>query len=59
MKAFLISFAFGALVGILYASLKIKSPAPPLVALAGLLGMLLAESAWPYALNWIRLLYRR
>jgi XapX domain-containing protein len=59
MKATFISFALGALVGILYASLKIKSPAPPLVALAGLLGMLLAESTWPYVLSWLRLLYRR
>ena len=47
MKSYFISFACGALVGIFYALLKVRSPAPPLVALAGLLGMVLAEGAWP------------
>lgn len=47
MKNYLISFGCGALVGIFYAMLKVRSPAPPLVALAGLLGMVLAEGAWP------------
>jgi len=43
MKAMLISFAIGLLVGIAYALLRVKSPAPPLVALAGLLGMVWGE----------------
>ncbi len=43
MKAMLISFAVGLLVGIAYALLRVKSPAPPLVALAGLLGMVWGE----------------
>ncbi len=43
MKAMLISFAVGLMVGILYAFLRVKSPAPPLVALAGLLGMVWGE----------------
>jgi XapX domain-containing protein len=43
MKAILISFAVGLLVGIAYALLRVKSPAPPLVALAGLLGMVWGE----------------
>jgi XapX domain-containing protein len=43
MKAMLISFAVGFLVGIVYALLRVKSPAPPLVALAGLLGMVWGE----------------
>jgi XapX domain-containing protein len=33
----------GLLVGIAYALLRVKSPAPPLDALAGLLGMVLGE----------------
>ena len=49
MKSFLISFILGAGIGVLYAVLKVRSPAPPLVALAGLLGMVLGEGAWPRA----------
>lgn len=45
MKAYLISFAMGLGVGLLYALLRVKSPAPPLVALIGLLGMVLGEEA--------------
>ena len=43
MKAPLISFAVGLMVGALYALLRVRSPAPPLVALAGLLGMVWGE----------------
>jgi XapX domain-containing protein len=43
MKAMLISFAVGLVVGVAYALLRVKSPAPPLVALAGLLGMVWGE----------------
>jgi XapX domain-containing protein len=43
MKAILISFIVGLFVGIAYALLRVKSPAPPLVALAGLLGMVWGE----------------
>jgi XapX domain-containing protein len=43
MKAILISFAVGLIVGVVYALLRVKSPAPPLVALAGLLGMVWGE----------------
>jgi XapX domain-containing protein len=39
MKAMTISFAVGLLVGVVYAVLRVRSPAPPLVALAGLLGI--------------------
>ncbi len=49
MKSYFISFACGALVGVFYAVLKVRSPAPPLVALAGLLGMVLTEGAWAKA----------
>jgi XapX domain-containing protein len=47
MKTYLISLVIGGLVGVLYASLHVRSPAPPLVALVGLLGMVMAENTWP------------
>ena len=43
MKATLISFVVGLMVGAVYALLRVRSPAPPLVALAGLLGMVWGE----------------
>jgi XapX domain-containing protein len=43
MKAVLVSFAVGLMVGVAYALLRVKIPAPPLVALAGLLGMVWGE----------------
>jgi len=43
MKVILVSFAVGLLVGILYGLIRVKSPAPPIVALVGLLGMVLGE----------------
>ena len=45
MKAILISFVVGLVVGVVYALIRVKSPAPPLVALAGLLGMVWGEQA--------------
>jgi XapX domain-containing protein len=39
----LISFLTGLTVGAIYALLRVRSPAPPLVALAGLLGMVWGE----------------
>jgi XapX domain-containing protein len=43
MKVLLISFAVGLFVGALYGVIRVKSPAPPIVALLGLLGMVLGE----------------
>jgi XapX domain-containing protein len=43
MKMLLVSFAVGLGVGALYGLIKVKSPAPPIVALLGLLGMVLGE----------------
>ncbi|HXJ44654.1 MAG TPA: DUF1427 family protein [Bryobacteraceae bacterium] len=39
----LISFLVGLVVGAIYAVLRVRSPAPPLIALAGLLGMVWGE----------------
>jgi len=47
MKMYLLSLAVGLLVGVLYYVLNVKSPAPPLVALVGLLGMVIGEQLLP------------
>jgi XapX domain-containing protein len=49
MKPYLVSLAVGILVGIFYNVVEVKSPAPPTVALAGLLGMLAGEHALAFA----------
>jgi XapX domain-containing protein len=53
MKDLLISFAVGAVVGLLYGVIKVKSPAPPIIALLGLLGMVLGEQVggWVHTRN--------
>ncbi|MDB5988661.1 MAG: hypothetical protein JWQ10_64 [Herbaspirillum sp.] len=47
MKLYIISLATGLLVGIIYALLQVRSPAPPAIALIGLLGMLVGEQVVP------------
>ncbi|EJM97850.1 XapX domain-containing protein [Phyllobacterium sp. YR531] len=47
MKLYLVSLAVGLLVGVIYSLLTVRSPAPPLVALIGLLGMLVGEQIIP------------
>jgi XapX domain-containing protein len=47
MKIYLFSLGAGLLVGVIYSLLNIRSPAPPLVALVGLLGILLGEQIVP------------
>jgi XapX domain-containing protein len=53
MKILFISFAVGLGVGALYGLIRVKSPAPPIVALLGLLGMVLGEQlgTWVYTKN--------
>ncbi|EJJ26197.1 XapX domain-containing protein [Rhizobium sp. CF142] len=63
MKVYLLSLGAGLLVGIVYSLLNVRSPAPPVIALVGLLGILvgeqilpLAKSLWtkePAAISWI------
>jgi XapX domain-containing protein len=43
MKSLFISFAAGLFFGFLYGLIRVKSPAPPIVALLGLLGMVIGE----------------
>ena len=47
MKPYLAALGIGLLVGALYSLLGTRSPAPPAIALLGLLGMLLGEQAVP------------
>ena len=53
MKVLFISFVVGLGVGILYGLIRVKSPAPPIVALLGLLGMVLGEQlgTWVHTRN--------
>ncbi len=54
MKVYLVSLAAGTLVGVIYALLGVRSPAPPLVALAGLLGILVGEQIVPVGRRLLR-----
>jgi XapX domain-containing protein len=47
MKPYLVSLALGVLVGVIYAVFNVRSPAPPVIALVGLLGILLGEQIPP------------
>ena len=49
-QPYAISLAVGLGVGVLYGLLAVRSPAPPIIALLGLLGMLAGEAA----VQWIR-----
>jgi len=47
MKTYLVSFGAGLLVGVVYSLLNVRSPAPPVIAPIGLLGILLGEQIIP------------
>jgi XapX domain-containing protein len=47
MKPYLVSLGVGLLVGVIYALFNVRSPAPPIIALVGLLGILLGEQIPP------------
>jgi XapX domain-containing protein len=49
MKPYLIALSVGVLVGIIYGALNMRSPAPPIIALVGLFGILLGEQIVPVA----------
>jgi len=46
----MISLAAGLAIGVIYGLIAVRSPAPPIIALLGLLGMLAGEAA----VQWIR-----
>ncbi|RDS86395.1 DUF1427 family protein [Dyella psychrodurans] len=58
MKAYRVSLAVGAIVGVIYGLLRVKSPAPPTVALVGLFGMLAGEQLIALIRNLLRQLPR-
>jgi XapX domain-containing protein len=45
MRPYLASVILGVTVGVVYGLVKVRSPAPPAIALLGLLGMLVGEQA--------------
>lgn len=47
MKPYVVSLAVGLLVGVIYALFQVRSPAPPVIALVGLLGILIGEQLPP------------
>jgi XapX domain-containing protein len=49
MRTYLLSLGAGLLVVIVYSLLNVRSPAPPVVALVGLLGILVGEQIIPVA----------
>lgn len=49
MKTYFVALGVGLLVGAIYGLLHVRSPAPPVVALVGLLGILIGEQLAPIA----------
>ena len=45
MRPYLASVILGVAVGVVYGLVKVRSPAPPAIALLGLLGMLVGKQA--------------
>jgi XapX domain-containing protein len=52
--SYLISLGAGLVIGLLYYLVRVQSPAPPLIALAGLLGIVIGEHAIPFVQAQIR-----
>lgn len=50
VSPYLLSAVAGVAVGVLYGLISVRSPAPPIIALIGLLGMLAGEAA----VQWVR-----
>jgi XapX domain-containing protein len=48
VQPYVISLGVGLLVGLLYGTIGVRSPAPPIIALVGLLGIVGGESAAPF-----------
>ena len=53
MKPYLLSLGAGLVVGIVYSLLNVRSPAPPVIALVGLLGILAGEQIVPLTNHYI------
>ncbi len=53
MESYLISLGAGLLIGVVYSVIKVRSPAPPLIALIGLAGMLIGAQAIGAIRHWL------
>ena len=49
MKPYILSLGAGLLIGVIYSLMGVRSPAPPIVALTGLAGILAGEQMMPLA----------
>ncbi|BFT74680.1 MULTISPECIES: DUF1427 family protein [Paenibacillus] len=49
----LLALATGIVIGVVFQSLKIPSPAPPFLGLLGLLGMFLGQRLMPWIQLWL------
>lgn len=49
IRSYAMALGAGLLVGVVYSMLHVRSPAPPVIALIGLLGILLGEQVVPLA----------
>jgi len=49
MKPYLLSLGAGVLIGLVYSMINVRTPAPPVIALVGLLGILVGEQIVPIA----------
>ena len=54
MKLYLLSLGAGLLVGVIYALINVRSPAPPVIALVGLFGILAGEQIPPLVKTYLR-----
>ncbi len=50
VQPYLLSLGAGLAIGVIYGLIAVRSPAPPIIALLGLLGMLAGEAA----VQWLR-----
>jgi len=54
LKSYIISLTVGLLAGVIYALFNVNSPAPPVIALVGLFGMLVGEQLIPLGTRLLR-----
>ncbi len=54
MQTYIVSLAAGVLVGVIYGLITVRSPAPPMIALVGLLGILAGEQVVPIVKRVVR-----
>ncbi|WP_318367603.1 XapX domain-containing protein [Enterobacter sp.] len=54
LKTYAVSLAMGILAGVIYVVIEVNSPAPPVIALLGLFGMLIGEQIIPLCKRLIR-----